>query len=446
VEVAGYYGHLARGLRDLGVEATFVQLSEHPFRYGRERATRLERGIQAAWRRRSAAPRTARLRRGAWMGVEGLLRLALAGWAVARFDAFVFGFGMTFLGRPSLELPLLRLLGKRVVAVFHGSDSRPPYLDGSVMAADRGRTPADCVRLAGETKRRVAAFDRHAVHVVESPLAAHFHERPCVSWLAIGIPHEAAAGSAPESVAATHGEPAGVGRGGERAPVRILHSPSHPEAKGSDRIAAAIEALRARGHAIDFVQITGRAHAEVQRELARCDLVVDQLYSDTPMAGFATEAAHHGKPAVVGGYGAEMLRRMVPPELMPPTEYCHPDDVEQAIERLVADADYRLSLGARARAFVQSEWSVPCVAERYLRLLTGDVPATWRFDPGDASFRYVHGCALPEHRARGLVADVVRLGGRAALQVGDKPELERALLAFAQPVVAEPEPACSRDS
>jgi hypothetical protein len=148
----------------------------------------------------------------------------------------------------------------------------------------------------------------------------------------------------------------------------------------------------------------------------------------------------------VGGYGAEMLRRMVPPELMPPTEYCHPDDVERAIERLVADADYRLSLGARARAFVQSEWSVPRVAERYLRLLTGDVPATWRFDPGDATFRYVHGCALPEHRARGLVADVVRLGGRAALQVGDKPELERALLAFAQPVVAEPEPACSRDS
>jgi hypothetical protein len=422
VEVAGYYRNLKAGLAELGVDATVVDLTDHPFRYGGAPQRGLAALAARALRTRLAVPPGARARRLGWLAVEASLRALLFAWAAARFDAFVFSFGTTILGLPAVELPLLRRLGKTIVSVHHGSDSRPPYLDGSLMAGDRGRTAEDCVRLARVTKSRVARLDRYAHWVVDNPLSSQFHERPCVNWFAIGVPYVGAPEAGPSA-----------GRDGGAA-VRVLHSPSHPEAKGSDRIGDVVARLIAKGHAIDFVQITGRPHADVARELAACDFVIDQLYSDTPMAGLATEATHFGKPSVVAGYGAPAFGRFIPDEMMPPTAYCHPDDVEATVERLVVDAEFRRALGRRAEEFVRTRWSLPSVARAYLRLFEHAAPADWLFDPREVE--YVHGGALTEARARTLVANVIAAGGPASLLVADKPALERRLVEFARGYVA----------
>ncbi|HYR06278.1 MAG TPA: hypothetical protein VEQ60_00825 [Longimicrobium sp.] len=419
-EIAGYYTGLRDALEELGVQATLVSLFDHPFQYGGSAENGLIRVKRRAIKRLLAGtdrgPRRLALR-----VANKVLDAALLVWALPRFDVFVFGYATTFLGRPHVELPLMRLLGKRVIFVFHGSESRPTYLDGSMMAADRGMDLAQCVEFTRVYKARVAAIDRYADVVVENPLSGHFHERPFVSWFAVGIPGRAA----PVEVEAS----AESDESGAERPVRILHSPSHPEAKGTPRIRAAVERLRARGHRVELVEITGRPNAEVMRELARCDLVVDQLYSDTPMAGFAAEAARFGKPAVVGGYGAPAMADAIPPSQMPPTAYCHPDDLEATLERLVADAAYRVDLGRRAREFVLRRWAPRRVARRFLRLIDGDVPPGWLFDPARVS--HVHGCALPEERARELVRGVVELGGVGALCLSDKPEMERRVLRMA---------------
>ena len=64
---------------------------------------------------------------------------------------------------------------------------------------------------------------------------------------------------------------------------------------------------------------------------------IDQVYCDTPMAGFATEAAWFGKPAVVGGYGFDYLKTYVPEGMWPPSKTCHPDKIENAIESLIVN-------------------------------------------------------------------------------------------------------------
>mgnify|MGYP001480144374 CR=1 FL=1 len=63
------------------------------------------------------------------------------------------------------------------------------------------------------------------------------------------------------------------------------------------------------------------------------------------------------------------------------------------------------------------------------RILGGDIPATWWCEPTEVN--HVVGCGLPESLARERVAAVIACGGVAALQVADKPELERAFVAFA---------------
>lgn len=134
-------------------------------------------------------------------------------------------------------------------------------------------------------------------------------------------------------------------------------------------------------------------------------------------------------PAIVGSYAWPELRRLYPDDALPPVEPCHPDGLAAAVERLSADATYRLELGGRARAFVQSQWAPERIAERYWTILQGETPSGWLFDPGTLS--YIHGAGLPEERSRKIVAGVIERGGRGALQLADKPALERAFVEFA---------------
>ncbi|MCU0650083.1 MAG: hypothetical protein MUF00_18985, partial [Gemmatimonadaceae bacterium] len=297
--------------------------------------------------------------------------------------------------------------------MFHGSDSRPPFLDGQTMAADRGVSIDQCVAFAAQRRANIALLSRYAHIMVDSPLAAHFHVSRCVNVLAIGIPFaQRAVDDAPLT---------------QRSATRILHSPSHPETKGTPLVRRAIESLRARGHDIDYVEITGQPHDVVMRELRSCDLVVDQAYSDTPMAGFATEAAGFGRAVVVGTLGVEQFERWIRPDDLPPTRCVVPERIEDAIAELLDDPVSRDALGARARTFVTSHRDPAVVAARFIRLFTGDVPDEWWFDPADVT--YTGGCGSPAVIRRTIRA-VVEQRGPAALQLEDKPSLRDAIIRF----------------
>jgi hypothetical protein len=131
----------------------------------------------------------------------------------------------------------------------------------------------------------------------------------------------------------------------------------------------------------------------------------------------------------VGGYAGDELRRWIDEDSRPPVLYCRPEEIESAVEKLVADADYRRDLGRRAAAHVRRRCAPRYPAECYLRIIRGDVPDTWWCDP--AKIRYVHGVGLPEDRAREMVRGVIRLAGAGGLQLSDKPELERMFVDFA---------------
>ena len=204
----------------------------------------------------------------------------------------------------------------------------------------------------------------------------------------------------------------------------IVHAPTRPIPKGTPDIEAAVERIRARGHDVALIKVIGRPPREVLAAIAECDFVVDELYSDTPMAAFATEAAAMGKPAVVGMHDVKGLQRTLAGEPLPPAHVCHPRQLEAAIERLVVDVDYRCELGHQAREYVRTFFSLERVAARFLQLATGPVPTDWTFDP--AELRYLHGWGLTESRLREVLTALVERGGIQILGLSDKPELEQA--------------------
>jgi len=412
-EIAGFYGNLASGLRAAGAQATFVDLGRHPFAYPSVdqrwivRLARWASGRRIDARGRSAASAAV------WKLIHRAALVALFVWALPSHDAFIFGFRTSFfrLG----ELPLLRWFGKKVVFVFNGSDARPPYINGTDMDPALGRSIDGCIRLAQAKKRQIAWIERWSTIVVSHALYLHFFERPAAGFQVLGLAQPLLA-----DYPAVLSEPAAP-------PIRILHSPSNPTIKGSDLIRAAVDRLIAEGLPLELIEIRNMPNRVVHEQLQTCHFVVDQVYSDGPMLGFAAEAALYAKPAVVGSYGWDEIRRLIPAGSHAPVEECHPDDIEAAIRHLATDADHRRTLGLAARRFVEG-WAGEEVARRYLRLLAGERPPEWICDPSEV--RYVKGVGLSESRAREIVAAVVRDGGIGALQIADKPGLEAAFLAF----------------
>jgi hypothetical protein len=415
IEIAGYFGNLKKGFEELGHRVTFVDLSGHSFQYQTaSRGSALLRPIRRAaqWAIKSRAVLDV---------LHRMLRIVvgfpLLIWAIFRYDVFIFTFGSSLLN--SFDLPLLKACGKKIIFSFSGSDIRPPYIDGGWMADARSLKVAQGIREARRRKRLLRRIERYADLLLSHPPIGHFHERPFLPVPILGIPV-----TVPEP-------PPGVGVGTPSSgrPVRILHSPSNPEAKGTKHIRKAIRKLKDQGRSIDFVEISGQPHAVVLRELAQCDFVVDQLYSDTYMAVFTTEAAFFAKPAVVGSYAWTVLDSAFPPDRRPPVEQCHPDNVLEAIDKLVTDAAYRVELGCRARDYVRRYCTPRQVAAAYVSLIEGNIPKSWLCRPQD--IRYLQGAGLSQDRCRQLVRAFIDAGGMAALQLDDKPGLQQDFVEFA---------------
>jgi hypothetical protein len=427
VEVAGYYRSLSKGFRALGCHCDFVTFEAHPFGYGGEsKSPDLLAIAKKLDSLRSKSGRNFVLK--TLLRVLGkLARLSWAVSAIFRYDAFIFGYGKSLLSS-NWDLPLLHALRKTVIVnVGHGSELRPPYIDGSRRSKDGGHMPdLDLLRSgARQARRRIKFIEKYATYIVGAPFSStHFASTTLINWFAIGVP-------CPGPAALVIGASSDVADSemkGRRA-IRVLHSPSHPAAKGSAAILMAIDRLRDKGYLIDYVEIINRPNEEVLAELQCCDFVIDQLYSDTPMAGFAAEAAGQGKPAVVGGYGFEYLANFIPTGMYPPSMACKPSGIEKAIESLIVDGGLRECLGSEAQGFVQGKWSPENVAGRYLRLIRGDVPEEWCLDPD--AVEYLHGCGQAEDLSRENIRRLVSAYGVEALQVSHRPSLERAFLNFA---------------
>lgn len=61
------------------------------------------------------------------------------------------------------------------------------------------------------------------------------------------------------------------------APFKIVHATNHPGIEGSRQIRDAVNAVSARGHAIELVELRGVTHEQVLRELADADVSIGKM-------------------------------------------------------------------------------------------------------------------------------------------------------------------------
>jgi len=274
-------------------------------------------------------------------------------WALPRYDLFVFFFDGGLLGEtPSwrLELPLLRLAGKRIVAYPYGGDARLPSQTRSQPGwhAYSEIAPGEEDRDEADVARRLNAFGRWANAILgcadlveDLPRVDGIFEFPIdvEEWRPVPPPADEA--------------------------VRVLHAPNHPEYKGTRYVEEAVERLRAEGEPVELVLVQGLPGDEARRRYEQAHVVVDQLLIGA-YAQFAIECMALGRPVVCHLNPRFAVHH--PAWAEAPIVSATPDTVLDELRTLVADRELRGELGRRGPEYVRRHHSLDAVGEELDRI------------------------------------------------------------------------------
>jgi hypothetical protein len=260
-------------------------------------------------------------------------------WAGLRYDIFGFFFdGGLLMPTPwwRVELPLLKLAGKKVVVYPYGGDAR---LASVTRTHGRWHAYTDIPeghedRNEAGVRKRLAAFGRWADVILGcgdlvETLPRHDGVLPYPIDLSGWRPVEA-----PDD---------GV--------IRVVHSPNHRHYKGTRFLVEAVDRLRDEGLPLELVLIEGMPNDEAHRSYEHSDIVADQFLIGA-YALFAIEGMALGKPVLC--YLNERFLPHHPEWAACPILNTTPDTIVDNLRLLVLDADLRRELGRRGPAYVEA--------------------------------------------------------------------------------------------
>jgi hypothetical protein len=300
---AGVAGALRDGLRERGHQADVVTFEAHPFGYAHDRL---------------AGDRSARVSEG--------LRAPL------RYDVLHWQFALTFV--EYADAAWGRIVGRPLQLMHYwGTDVRTREVTERLFPA-RGRVWG--VQIGGDdtaVRRRLALACRLCRAALVSDLELAAQVRP---WFKRVYVLPTPLGKLPDP-----GElPPLPGEG----PV-VLHAPSHAVTKGTAQISAAIERVAAR-RPLRPRLVGGMTREHLVAELARADIVVDQLNSETPGV-FALEAMSLGRPVML-----EFRPKLLAPFARgAPLVRVTAQSLERELDALCADPARRRALGDAGRRY-----------------------------------------------------------------------------------------------
>jgi len=290
--IAGVPQELSRAERRLGLKSDVISFQPHPFDYDVDffRPTRLPFPLRYIER------------------LHAISKIA-GNYEILHFHYFsVLPFG--------LDLPLWKMLGKKIVFHYHGDDIR-----------NKGE---------GRLSRHYAGF----VLVSTPDLLAW---SPRASW----TPNPIDLKKYPY-----------IGVEDHERKLRIVHAPSVPKVKGTEYVVKAVEELKAEGYEIELDLVKNMPHQEAMEHYKQADIVVDQLLVGW-YGVFAIECMALGKPVCV--YIREDLRSYLPKAS--PLLATSMQDIKEDLRKLIEDAALRSRIGKTARVFVEQVHDADKIAE-----------------------------------------------------------------------------------
>ena len=408
IEVAGVASNLAVGLKQIGYDVILTSKFRHPFGYG---ATLKQHPINVLWQKigdmRIRLKGRASIMKPLGFLVDKCFALIVLAYALKKCDVFVLNFGSQIVSR-KFDLILLKYLNKKIIVIYLGSDSRPPYLDGGRFpGVGRENIPkAETIyKQIKKCKKMISLHEKYADYIINNKHSGHYFKKPFLDYEKVSPAAVIKSGNIHRRL--TRNRPLD-----SNAEFTIVHAPSNPLVKGTATIELIISELRRNGFRVILKKLEGLSNDEVQVHIADCDFVIDQLYSDLQMPVFATEAALQGKPVIIAGYSASLdFKENVNSSEI--TFFVHPTQIREAVVYFFENPDFRKRISENAQIFASNNQSPAAVARRFELMFLDNVPDDWYCE--QCSSTDMNGCGLTEERRTALIEAITSKYGSSIL-------------------------------
>lgn len=397
-ETSGFYGRLYKGLVQIGVTCFFapIILNKHAYEVDYLKTNIFVQSCQFAFGKRITASNF--LLKIIWKVLYEILKVFLFFWAICSFNVFIFSGGECFWG--TMDIWIYKILRKKLIFICLGSFTRIPFTDGSFLTgiySGKEPTPNEIVLKTIRLQKKVDILEKYANVFLNHPAQAQLNKKKFISLCNIGLP----LGQMPQKVEKLINT---------TQVIKILHAPSYLGCRGTVEFRHMIEELKTEGLIFEYIEITGVKNEILMEKIQECDFVLDELYSDTPMATLAMEAAFYGKPTVVAGYFSEIYLKFYEKDMVPPSLYVMPEEAKNAIRKMILDGEFRNQLGKRAEEFVIKNYSGKIVAQKLCNIIKGDFPKYWIVDPEKIKYNYGYG--MSKEQIKSVIVNIIKINGR----------------------------------
>ncbi|MCG2825017.1 MAG: glycosyltransferase family 4 protein [Thermoplasmatales archaeon] len=317
----------SQGLRDIGVDARVVVRDKHPFSY----------------------PADIKFNFKGNKYTKVLQRFSHLPKLIHNFDIFHFVFEDSLLPYPyNFDVPILKLLRKKIVMQFVGSDIRP------IGVHEMHDEESIINKRISKKKRRAMFWERYADAIISHPeysqlLTKKYYVVPLGYDLEYWKPFKSQR----------------IKKNKDR--ILVVHAPSNREIKGTKYVISAIDSLIKEGFNIDFKLIENMPNSDVREWLNASDIVVDQLLVGWHGA-LAVEAMALAKPVLCymdkrwKEHPDCIYARDIP--LMNTT----PANIYDNLKLLLENPDLRNELGKRGREYVERVHDTRKVARQLIKI------------------------------------------------------------------------------
>lgn len=316
---------LSRLQRQHGLQADFWTLKEHPRKKGRDICLH---GQQT----------------GKFKSL--LIQIGMFIFCLFNYDIFHFYFGQSLLPF-NLDLPFIKLLGKKIVMTYCGSDIR-------LLNVDQNRHPfptlleeAGYTRLNNIKNVMRMAWHRIWINQVTAPRGLYAYARQIfpksmISTIWINNIDIFSKSESDFSVDL----PVANNAHHERL-LKIVHAPTSKQRKGTHLIEAAIEALQTEGMEFDYQRIEGLTYADARRLIEASDIIIDQIVIGD-IGSLSLEALSMGKTVCV--YVMDEIIDMLNGDI--PILNINPENLKEQLRLAISDQALRAQLAKEGPKFI----------------------------------------------------------------------------------------------
>ena len=256
------------------------------------------------------------------------------------FEIYHFHYGRTLIFG-FLDLPILKLLGKKVVFEYHGSDIRNPFGFANSISFTK-----KIGLLVKQASLKIVSRLFVDAEVVTTPDLLEY--APSANFIPVAVED--------------HWLSSQFRIPGKNGKILIVHAPTDRAVKGSDYVVSAVNQLQKEGLPVELDLVEGVLPEEVRKRFEKADIAVDQLLIGW-YGLFAVEMMALGKPVVC--YIRDDLKKYASDLPIVPA---NTETLVEVLRKLVQDVKMRKTLGRRGLQFVREFHGSDVVAMRFIEL------------------------------------------------------------------------------